>query len=59
MSKYRLQDPRPTRSVRRDPFPQIRFEEQGEVTGVLSIYEILTYCLGVALLTVILCGVFS
>ena len=59
MSKYRLQNPRPTRSVHRDPHPQIRFEEQGEVDGVLSGYEILTYCFGVALLTVILCGVFS
>jgi hypothetical protein len=53
VSKYRLQNPRPTRSVHRDPFPNIDFAEQ----PATCLGDVVVYCVVVAALVLITLGV--
>lgn len=53
MSKYRLQNPRPTRSVHRDPFPNIPFAKEPET----CLGDVVVYCVVVAALVLIVLGV--
>lgn len=54
MPKYRLQNPRPTRSVHRDPFPNIPFA----VENVSCAGDVAVYCIVVATIVLIILGVF-
>jgi hypothetical protein len=55
MPKYRLQELRPTRSVHRDPFPNIEFAEE----PVTCKGDVVVYCIVVFAIVLLVLGTFK